>query len=392
MRSYEAGNRLPFFRLMESTPGATSTIGGKSRIMLGSNNALGLGGDPRLIEAANRATVKYGSSCGGAPPFCGTLGVKVELEEVLADWYGTEAALVYNSGFLANVGAITALVGATDLVYPDSEAHTSIHAGIRLSGASSRFFDHNDLGSLEKNLIRTADRGGTKMIAIDGLYSMRGDVAPMAELVALADRYNVGLFVDEAHSLGVFGPRRTGIAEEYGCLADVDVVMGSMSKAISSTGGFIAGSRDLIDFLRLHSSSHTFTATAAPAALAASLAAVEIIRSPEGAQRAEAVLANARRLRDGLMSHGLSAGSSITLSDGSQAVAPHVSVWIGREDHAIAAWNEVYDNGLFCALAVAPAVGENDSLLRCSVSAAHSPAQIDQAVAVIAAAVLGATS
>lgn len=357
--------------------------------MLGSNNSLGLGGDPRLIEAANRATDKYGPSCGSAPPFCGTVAVKLELEELLADWYGVESALVYNSGFLANVGAITALVGATDLVYPDSEAHTSIHAGIRLSGASSRFFDHNDPASLEKSLSRTADRGGTKMIVIDGLYSMRGDAACMREIVALADKYDVGLFVDEAHSVGVFGPQRTGIAEEFGCAAEVDVVMGSMSKAIASTGGFIVGSRDLVDFLRLHSSAHMFTATAAPAAMAAAVAAIEIIRSPEGAQRAETVLANARALRDGLTSRGLRAGGSAILSDGSDVVAPHVAVWIGQESRAIAAWNAAFEDGLFCALALAPAVGENDSLLRCSVSAAHTPAQIERAADIIATAVLG---
>ncbi|WP_245605068.1 aminotransferase class I/II-fold pyridoxal phosphate-dependent enzyme [Mycobacterium genavense] len=158
----------------------------------------------------------------------------------------------------------------------------SLHDGIRLSGASSRYFAHNDLDSLERNLIRTAERGGTKLIVIDGLYSMQGDVAPVESIVALANKYNVALYVDEAHSLGVFGVNRTGIAEEFGCAKDVDVLMGSMSKAIASTGGFIVGSRDLIDVLRLRSSQHMFTATGAPAAMAASIAGIEIIRGLEG--------------------------------------------------------------------------------------------------------------
>lgn len=392
LRYYAACNRLPFFRSVESAPGPTSVIEGKTRIMFGSNNSLGLCGDRRLVEAANRATELYGPACGGAPPHCGTLRVKVELEELLADWYGTEAALVFNSGYLANVGAITALLGAADLAFPDSEAHTSLHDGIRLSGASSRYFAHNDTDSLERNLIRTAERGGTKLIVIDGLYSMQGDVAPVESIVALANKYNVALYVDEAHSLGVFGANRTGIAEEFGCAKDADVLMGSMSKAIASTGGFIAGSRDLIDVLRLRSSQHMFTATGAPAAMAASIAGIEIIRSLEGSQRAEAVLANARALRDGLVSHGLQVRAGIVRADGSHVVAPHVSVWIGPEAQAIAAWNDAFDNGVFCSLAVAPAVGPGDALMRCCVSATHSPAQIERAVDVIASAVLSAKS
>lgn len=387
MRHYAARNQLPFFRSMESAPGPTSVIDGRSRIMLGSNNSLGLGGDPRIVAAANRATDLYGPSCGSAPPFCGTLKVKTDLEEMFADWYGTEAALVYNSGFLASIGIVTTLLGATDLAFPDSEVHASIHAGIRLSGASSRFFAHNDLGALERNLVRAANRGGTKLIAIDGLYSMQGDVAPMAGIAELANEFNVGILVDEAHSVGIFGPQRTGIAEEFGCTGDVDVVMGAMSKALASTGGYVVGSQDLIDLLKCHSHSHIFTATAAPAAMGATIAAIEIVRSAEGEQRAAAVLDNARRLRDGLVAQGLDVRGGMVRADGSYAVAPHVSVWIGPDHDAITAWNYAFDDGVFCALAIAPAVGENEALMRCSVSATHSPAQIDRAIDVIASAV-----
>ncbi|QLL06971.1 aminotransferase class I/II-fold pyridoxal phosphate-dependent enzyme [Mycobacterium vicinigordonae] len=386
-RSYAADDRLPFFRVVESAPGPTAVIEGKSRIMLGANDSLGLGGDARLIAAANRATDRHGTSSEGAPPFCGTSRLKVELEELLADWHGSEAALVYTSGYQANVGALTAILGVGDLALPDSQAHASIHAGIRLSGASSRYFAHNDLKALEHNLIRTADRGGTKMIAIDGLYSMHGDVAPMEGIVALARKYGVGLFVDEAHSVGVFGAKRTGIAEEFGCLHAVDILMGGMSKALGSAGGYIVGSRDLVDFLKMYSNPHMFTATSPPGTLAATIAAIEIIRSPEGEQRAAEVLRNSRALRDGLAAHGLKVGGDIIRSDGSRVVAPIVSVWIGQEDDAVAAWNEAFDNGVFCSLALAPAVGENDSMMRCGVSAAHSSAQIERAVEIIAAAV-----
>lgn len=387
LRAYGARNQLPFFRVLEAAPGPTAVMEGQTRLMFGSNNSLGLGGDPRLKEAANRATDLYGPSCEGAPPFCGTLKIKVELEELLADWHGTEAALVYTGGYMANLGALSALLGAADLAFPDAEAHASIHDGIRLSGASSRYFPHNDLEALERNLIRTADRGGNKLIAIDGLYSMSGDVPPMAEIAALANKYNVGLYVDEAHSVGVFGAQRTGMAEEFGCMKDVDVLMGGMSKALASTGGYIVGSRDLIDVLKLYSSSHMFTATAAPAAIASSATAIGIIRSQEGAQRAAAVLSNAQALRDGLVSQGLTVRGAIVRGDGSHTVCPHVSVWIGQESQAIAAWNQAFDNGVFCSLALPPAVAENHALMRCSVVATHTSAQIERAVDVIAAAV-----
>lgn len=387
MRGYVARNELPFFRVTESAAGATSVIDGQPRIMLGSNNALGLCGDPRLIEAASQATAQYGPSCSSAPAFSGTLKVKMELEERLADWHGAEAALAYSSGYQANIGAITALLGVADLAFPDSEAHTSIFDGIRLSGASSRFFAHNDVESLESNLDRTSDRTGTKMIAVDGLYSMGGDVAPIVGIAALAQRHNVGLLVDEAHSVGIFGSQRTGIAEEFGCLDEVDVVMGALSKALASTGGYIVGSQDLIDLLRLHSSAHLFSTTASPAAMAAGVAAIDIVRSAEGSERAAAALANARALRDGLLDQGLQVSGDVVRADGSRAVPPNVAVRIGLEHNAIAAWNQAFDNGVYCALALAPAVGADEAMMRCSVSAAHTAADIELAVNVITTAV-----
>ncbi|WP_454560850.1 aminotransferase class I/II-fold pyridoxal phosphate-dependent enzyme [Mycobacterium haemophilum] len=388
MRGHTTSNStLPFFRIMESAVGATAVIDGKSRIMLGSNNYLGLQGDSRLIEAANRATNLYGPSCSGTPPFCGMFRVKAELEELLADWHLTQAALAYNSGYQANVAAITALLGAADLAFADSDAHASIQNGIRLSGASTRFFAHNDLKSLEQNLDRTANHTGAKLIAIDGLYSMQGGVAPMAGISSLAKKYNAGILVDEAHSVGIFGPQRTGIAEEFGCSWDMDVLMGALSKGLASTGGYIVGSRDLIDLLRLHSSSHTFSTTVPPSAMAAGIAAIKIVRSAEGEQRAAAALANARALRDGFLSHGLEVSGEVVRADGTRAVAPNIAVRIGLEQHAIAAWNHAFDNGVYCALALAPAVGENDALLRCSVAATHSRDDIERAVDVIATAV-----
>ncbi|MBV9090616.1 MAG: pyridoxal phosphate-dependent aminotransferase family protein [Mycobacteriaceae bacterium] len=383
MRSYISENRLPFFRTMESAAGPTAVLDGKQRIMLGSNNYLGLCADVRLIEAANSATGHYGPSCSSTPPFCGTFAIKAELEAALADWHGSEAALVYNSGYAANIGALTALLGVTDLALPDTEAHASIHAGVRLSGASARSFDHNDTASLQRALARTADRPGIKLIAVDGLYSMQGDVAPMRAIVDLAERYGAGILVDEAHSVGVFGASRTGIAEEFGCADRVEVRMGALSKGPACTGGYIAGTADLIDLLRLHSGAHLFSTTASPGAIAASIVSVEIMRSDEGAQRAAAALRNAARLRGGLSAHGLQVSPGVSRADGSVAVAPNVAVQIGAEAPAVAAWNRIFDHGVYCALAIAPAVRHDAAMLRASVCATHTDAQIDTAVEVI---------
>lgn len=387
LRGYIADGRLPFFRAMESAAGPIATVDGKTRVMLGANNYLGLCADPRLTAAAVAATKHYGPSCASTPPFCGTFAIKLELEELLADWHGTAAALVYNSGYAANVGALAALLGPADLALPDTEAHASIHSGIRLSGASARAFDHNDAASLQRVLIRTAERTGIKLIAVDGLYSMQGDVAPMRVIADLADRYGAGILVDEAHSVGVFGATRTGIAEEYGCAERVEVRMGAFSKGPASTGGYIAGSTDLIDLLRLHSGAHLFSTTAAPGAIAASIASVQIMRSEEGAHRAAAALRNAQRLRDGLRACGLAVSGGVIRADGTAAVAPNVAVQIGAENDAIAIWNDIFDRGVYCALAVAPAVREDGAMLRASVSAEHTDAHIDRAIDVIAASV-----
>ena len=237
MRGYRASGRLPYFRVIESSAGSRSVVEGREKLMFAANNYLGLCGDRRLIEASNEATSRYGPSCASTPPFCGTFAIKAELEALLADWYGTEDALVFNSGYQANVGALTALLGAGDIGYPDSEAHASIHNGIRLSGASARSFAHNDIQALDDVLARTADRTGTKLVAVDGLYSMQGDVAPIAEIVSVCAKYNAAILIDEAHSVGVFGQRRTGVAEEFGCLADIEVVMGALSKGPGLDGG-----------------------------------------------------------------------------------------------------------------------------------------------------------
>jgi 8-amino-7-oxononanoate synthase len=384
MRGYIDAGRLPFFRSMQSAAGPTAVVDGTRRIMLGANNYLGLCGDPRLVEAATDATRHYGPSCSSTPPFCGTFAIKSELEAVLADWHGTEAALVYNSGYAANVGALTALLGATDLALLDTEAHASIHAGVRLSGANTRSFEHNDTAALHRVLALGAERPGLKLVAIDGLYSMQGDMAPMRTIADLADRYGAGILVDEAHSVGVFGATRTGVAEEFGCAPRVEVRMGALSKGPGCTGGYIAGSGDLIDLLRLHSGAHLFSTTASPGAIAASVVSVGIMRSAEGADRAAAALRNAARLRDGLHRHGLSVSPGVVRADGSTAVAPNVAIQIGDEARAVEIWNRVFDRGVYCALAIAPAVREDGAMLRASVCADHADAQLDTAIEVLA--------
>src|SRR5919205_1477593 len=295
---------MPYFRVLEGPAGPIVDMEGKQRIMLGSNNYLGLTGDPRVKDAAREALERFGTGLTGSRFLNGTLSLHLELERELADFMGTEDALVFTTGYLANTGAIGTLLGPGDTVICDSGDHASILDAVSMSRARIRPFRHNRLDKLESMLKRAESDGGGVLVVVDGVFSMEGDLANVPEVARLAREHGARLMVDEAHGVGVLGARGTGACELYGVEDEVDLRMGTFSKSLASAGGFIAGPADVIDFLRVQSRAFMFTASAVPAAVGAALGALRVIRSAEGPDLFARVLANARYLRNGLAELG----------------------------------------------------------------------------------------
>ena len=273
---------LPYFRLLEGPAGPVVQMEGAERIMLGGNNYLGLTGDERVKQAARDALERYGTGVTGSRFMNGTMPIHLELERELADWMGTDDALVYSAGYLANVGCIATLLGPEDTVIVDAGDHASILDAVSMARARIRPFRHNRLDKLETMLSRAESDGGGVLVVVDGVFSMEGDLAPLPEIVRLCREHGARLMVDEAHGVGVLGERGTGASELMGVEAEVDLRMGTFSKSLASCGGFIAGPADVIDFLRVQSRAFMFTASAVPAATGAALGALAVIRSDEG--------------------------------------------------------------------------------------------------------------
>src|SRR3954452_23361872 len=370
----EAGN-LPYFRRLESPAAPVVAMEGAERIMLGSNNYLGLTGDPRVVEGAQQALDRYGTGVTGSRLLNGTLDLHLELEHELAAWMGTEDAIVFTTGHQANVGCLGTILGPGDVVVADSGDHASILDGCLLSRAKLRPFRHNRLDKLERSLEKAAGDGGGILVVVDGVFSMEGDVAPLVEIADLAERYGARLMVDEAHALGVLGPRGAGTSELLGVEDRVDLRMGTFSKSLASCGGVIAGPAEVIDFLRLQSRAFLFTAAAVPAAVGAALAALRIVRSPEGPELMSRVLANARYLRDGFRRLGF----KVVEQDG-DVVTPVIPILVEDDWKAALLWKALYDAGVFVNVAVHPAVPPGGALLRTSVMATHEPATLDRAL------------
>ncbi len=275
---------LPYFRRLEGPAGPVVEMEGAQRIMLGSNNYLGLTEDPRVIEAAHDAIRRYGTGLTGSRLLNGTLDLHLQLEAEIAEWMGTEDAIVTSTGHGANLVALGTLLGPGDTVIADSGDHASILDGILLSRAKMRPFRHNRLDKLEKQLQRAAAEESPVLVVVDGVFSMEGDVAPLEDIVALTQEHGARLMVDEAHGAGVLGARGAGACELFGVEDRVDLRMGTFSKSLASSGGFLAGSTEVIDFLRVQARAFLFTASGVPAAVGAALAALRIIRSDEGPQ------------------------------------------------------------------------------------------------------------
>src|SRR5947207_413209 len=329
---------LPYFRLLGGPAGPVVEMEGAERVMLGSNNYLGLTGDPRVKEAARSALEEYGTALTGSRLLNGTIPLHQELEREIADWMGTEDALVFTTGYQANVGALSTLLVPGDTVIVDAGDHASIMDGVAMSHARIRPFRHNRLKRLEELLERAAGDGGGVLVVVDGVYSMEGDVCDLQTLVPLAKRYGARVMVDEAHGVGVLGDHGRGACEALGVEDDVDLRMGTFSKSLASCGGFLAGSHEVIDFLRVQSRSFLFTAAAVPPAIGAALAAVRICNSDEGPELFAKLLDNARYLHAGLKELGYETVEPHALADGSQILTPVLPVVIGDDWQCVLFW------------------------------------------------------
>jgi 8-amino-7-oxononanoate synthase len=408
---------LPYFHLLTSPAMPVVEMEGAERIMLGSNNYLGLTADERVLAGAQDALHRYGTGLTGSRFLNGTIPLHLELEREIAQWMETEDAIVFTTGHQANLGALGTLLGPGDTVIADSGDHASILDGCLLSKAKLRPFRHSRIDKLERALQRAQGDGGGVLVVVDGVFSMEGDIAPLREICELCERYGARLMVDEAHGAGVLGARGAGAAELLGVESRVDLRMGTFSKSLASCGGFIAGQHEVIEYLRLYSRPFLFTASAVPASLGAALAALRIVRSPEGQPLFERVLANARRLREGLHELGfavvapqaLPADVSLALpgvelvdshpgggtpgggtpggddgggepSAGPAIVTPVVPILVGDDWRAALLWRALYEQGVFVNTALHPAVPPGGALLRTSVMATHDAATLDRAL------------
>jgi 8-amino-7-oxononanoate synthase len=380
LRAAREADVLPYFRTLEGPAGPVVEMEGAERIMLGSNNYLGLTADERVIEAAHDALATYGTGLTGSRLLNGTIKLHLELEQEIAEWMGTEEALVTSTGAQANLTALGTLLAPGDTVVADSGDHASILDGCILSRAKLRAFRHNRMDKLERTLQKArADDGGI-LVVVDGVFSMEGEIAPLPQIADLCATYGARLMVDEAHGAGVLGARGAGAAELLGIEDRTDLRMGTFSKSLASCGGFLAGSHEVIDYLRVQSRAFLFTASNVPASVGAALAAVRIIRSDEGPPLLARVLDNAAYLHAGLKQHGF----KVVEHEG-QHMTPIVPVIVGDDWKAVLLWRALYDAGVFVNVAIHPAVPPGGALLRTSVMATHDRATLDRALDAFAA-------
>jgi 8-amino-7-oxononanoate synthase len=364
-REVKAAGLYPYFKPISESEDTVVTIEGRKRIMLGSNNYLGLTHHPKVLEAASRALARYGSGCTGSRFLNGTLDLHVQLEAAIAEFLGKEDCIVFSTGYLANVGLISGLVGRGETVFLDKLDHASIVDGAKMSFGETERFNHGDLAGLERKLERAGTSKGA-MIVVDGIYSMEGDIADIPGLVRVARKNGAALAVDDAHSLGVLGPNGDGTAAHFGMTDDVDIIAGTFSKSLASIGGFVSGSENVINYIRHHSRPLIFTASLPPANTAGVLAALEVLQTDT--ERRERLWANTRRLHEGFRSYGFEIGPTET---------PIVPVLIGTMENTFVMWRRLFDAGVFTNPVMPPAVPPSQCRLRTSVMATHTFDQID---------------
>ncbi len=364
-RELQANGFYPYFRAISQSSANTVTIDGQELVMAGSNNYLGYTHDPRVLEAAEEAGRRLGAGCTGSRFLNGTLELHELLEQELAEFCQKEAALVFSTGFQTNLGTIASLVGRDDTVYLDKLDHASIIDGCRLSRGQVRRFEHNDAASLGRQ-IRNSDPETGKLLVVDGVFSMEGDLAALPELVPLCKQHGVRVLVDEAHAVGVMGEHGIGSSEELGVLEDVDLLVGTFSKSFSSIGGFVAGSEDVIHYVKHHARSLMFSASMPPYAVATVRKCLELIRTePERRLRVRAI---ARRINRELMDMGFDTAGTDT---------PIVPVVTGSVERTFLFWKRLFEEGVFTNPVVPPAVPESSCLIRTSYMATHTDEHVE---------------
>ena len=358
----------PYYKVIESEQGTVVRINGKDVLMFGSNSYLGLSNDPRLKEAACEAVKKYGTSCSGSRFLNGTLDIHVALEKKLAQLVGKEAAVCFSTGFQVNIGVVSALCGHNDYLLLDRLDHASIIEGSRLSYAKALKYSHNDMGSLELRL-QQCEPPAIKLIVADGVFSMEGDIAPLPEMVALAEKYDADILIDDAHAFGVLGHQGRGTANHFGLTDKVALIMGTFSKSFGSLGGFVAADTDVINFLKHNARSLIFSASMPPANVAAVSRAIDImLGEPERIQHLWDVSNYARQQ---FKDRGFDTGRSET---------PIIPLFVRNSEKAFWICNRLLDEGIFVTPVVAPAVPDNDVLIRFALMATHTFGQVDEAI------------
>jgi 8-amino-7-oxononanoate synthase len=352
--------------VMEKVISSTEAIiNGRPVILAGTNNYLGLTFDPDCIEAASKAVKEQGTGTTGSRMANGSYSDHVQLEQELAEFFGCQYGMVFSTGYIANLAMLSALTGPGDVLLIDADSHASIYDGCRLSGAEIIRFRHNDPENLAKRLQRLGERASNTLIVVEGIYSMFGDRAPLTEIAAVKEKYGASLLVDEAHSLGVLGPTGRGLAEEAGVEDSVDFIVGTFSKSLGAIGGFCVSNHSAMDMIPLAARPYIFTASSSPSIIASTREALKVLKArPELRSK---LWDNAHHLYEKLQGLGFQLGPE---------PSPVVAVRVASIDQVIAAWKGLLESGVYVNMVTPPATPDGGCLLRCSVSAGHSPEQI----------------
>ena len=358
----------PYFREIDSAQDTEVTMDGKKVLMFGSNSYLGLTYDKRIIEAAIAATRKYGTGCAGSRFLNGTLDLHVQLEHELAEFVGKEDALVYSTGFGVNAGVVSCVTDRNDYIICDDRDHASIVDGRRLSFSTQLKYKHNDMEALEKELGKCKE-DAVKLIVVDGVFSMEGDLAKLPEIVKLSDKYNGSIMVDEAHGLGVFGRQGRGVCDHFGLTDEVDLIMGTFSKSLASIGGFVAADKDTINWLRHSSRTYIFSASNTPAATAAAREALHIMKTEPERQE------NLWKITNYALKSFREAGFEIGDTE-----SPIIPLYVRDTDKTFEVTRMAFDEGVFINPVIPPACAPQDTLVRVALMATHTKEQVDRAI------------
>ncbi|MDE2384606.1 MAG: aminotransferase class I/II-fold pyridoxal phosphate-dependent enzyme [Alphaproteobacteria bacterium] len=347
-------------------------VGGREILLAGTNNYMGITFDPRCIAAGQKALAEYGTGTTGSRIANGSFAMHKELEKELAGFLNLQHCVVFTTGYQANLGMLSGLAGPKDTIYLDADSHSSIYDGCTLSGAKLVRFRHNDAADLDKRLSRSEDTEGGRLVVLEGIYSMLGDRAPLKDFVELKKKHEFQLLVDDAHSFGVLGPNGRGLGDEAGLEEHVDFVVGTFSKSVGAIGGFGAGNHPLFETLRYAMRPYMFTASSSPASIATSIAALQVLKAEP--ERRARLWANSEQLYKGLKGLGFEMGTD--------QVSPVIAVKMPDELSTIVKWNALFQGGVYVNMAVPPGTPNRMCLLRCSVSAAHTPEDINRIIGI----------